>query len=119
MISETYAHHVIDFPFVPICRAPYSGDSGYFPFFLGDIGFQSQIAAVPIAIEMIDKAEPGIVAVIVDARDVHKVIKAQFLFGKLAHLWHSLRRRYPQADLASEFDWLGNKLAKFGFKLLG
>ena len=107
MTAEPDAHHVVDFAFMPVGRAPHSDDGRQLGFFLADLGFEAQFRATDQAAQMINDRPARVFAVIVQAADIHEVIEPQFLFGESAHFGDVFR--------VGEFDRdFTMKLGRFG-----
>src|SRR5688500_14903417 len=65
-----------------------------------------------VAVELVDNREPGILAVIIHAADVDKIIKAKGLPGKSAYVGDSIRVAQLQRDLATKFDGFRHEVGK-------
>src|SRR5262249_42403530 len=111
--------HVVNFPLVPIRRAPHAGNRRQLALFLADVRLESQMTMMAVAVEMVNDREARILAVVVDAGDVDEVVAAERLFGEGAHLDDPPGVRELQRDLAAELHGFGDEIVEPGFELLG
>src|SRR5437879_4111967 len=102
MPAESNAHHVIDLSLMPISRAPYADNRGSLPFLFANIGLQTQVPQMAVAIKVINQCIARVIAVVIDARDVYQVIKPKFLFGEPAHFRNPLNVRDLQTDFPAK-----------------
>src|SRR5262245_9433139 len=80
--SEPDPHHVVDFPLVPISGFPNRRDTRSLGFLFRDVRFQTQVASMPIAVEVVYKREAWVLPVVIEACYVHQVIETEFVFGE-------------------------------------
>src|SRR5262245_43456454 len=71
-----------------------------------------------VAVKMIDQRPARIIAVVVNAGNIHEEIKAERLFRELADFRYPVRIRQVQSDLATKFNRSGDQLAESGDNLI-
>ena len=86
MPAKANAHHVVNLPLVPIGRPPDGRDGRQLGLSSLTSSLEPQMAAVPEAVELVNHRPARVVAVIIDAGDVHEVVEAQLAFGEGANL---------------------------------
>jgi hypothetical protein len=74
------AHHVPDFTLMPIGGRPDVAHGRHF-FIIGDLGFDAEMLVMAVTSEFIDHLESWLLTHLVEAGDVHEVVKGQLVFA--------------------------------------
>src|ERR1051326_9199 len=102
MTAKADSHHVVNLTFVPLGGPPYIGDGWQFRLLLAHVCFQTQITKMAISIEVVNDRESRVLAVVIDAGDVHQVIKSQVSLCEGANLRDLLRIAESERDFPAK-----------------
>src|SRR5882672_9867332 len=119
MAAKTNAHHVVNLAPVPIRPGPDCRYRWQFAFFFTHVGFEPQMAGLIVSGVMINHREPWIVAVIIEAADIHQVIAVELFLAEPAHLDDAFGIAQPHCKLPAKFLRLGNQLSEARFEFVG